>query len=271
MGEYFTWVNPKRREHIDIEGNVFDDAGFLFGVACCQPCLTTDAACTLVGSLWHGNPVLFMGDYWPYERRGAQHPLTRLFDGHPYVDALDHFKNVTGVFPQARGKVYPDYQHAGDSEIPEVPYDGPFDVEVKHQRYFVNRTRHEYVDRDLAPLWYVFWDEGTGYGNKRLDPMPALYCPGRIGDEWRGRWCTDVVDASNEQPPAGYRNVSAEACEDTGRIDGATVTLGDSEVRAILDSPGFERALRVRGIVSAEGKSAVLTGALDVIAELVEG
>ena len=28
MGEYFTWVNPKRREHIDIEGNVFDDAGF---------------------------------------------------------------------------------------------------------------------------------------------------------------------------------------------------------------------------------------------------
>jgi hypothetical protein len=56
MGEYYLWANPRRREFISHAP--FEDYGFMMSCASTQPCTTTDAACTMIATAWHGDPVV---------------------------------------------------------------------------------------------------------------------------------------------------------------------------------------------------------------------
>ena len=265
MGTYYMWVNPAKREWID--DAPFDDFGYMMSIASIQPCDTTDAACTLIAGRWHGDPVMYIGDGWPGAYAKEGYPLERYFDGFPYEDVLNNFTDVTGIFEQARGKTHADYVHAGDEVIRDVPYDGPFDQRPVHYRFAINHTRCEYVDRALAPIEDVL-KFADGYDFARLDPIPSLYSPSNDSSEWFGRWCTDLVDMTDERPPEGYVDVTADACWDGATYCDNRLALDDQTIMQILHSAAFLEELEVLGIDPEPDDRSVVKGGKVALARL---
>ena len=58
--------------------------------ASAQPCTTTDAACAMIATAWHGDPVVFIGDYWgsfpPRDESGRR--IAALFEGYDNIEGL---------------------------------------------------------------------------------------------------------------------------------------------------------------------------------------
>lgn len=212
MGEYYLWANPRRREFISHAP--FEDYGFMMSCASTQPCTTTDAACTMIAAAWHGDPVVFVGDYWGSfpPRDKSERRIAALFDGYAYEDVVSRFSDVTGHFPESRGKSHPGSVLAGDSGEQDVPYCGPYDLKVRHYRYAVSETRHEFVDREQAPVQSVYQVSNGEYRWLRMDPIPTLFSPDFGPDGWCGRWCLDLVNMTNQQPGDCYRDVTMDAC-----------------------------------------------------------
>ncbi len=260
MGEYFTWVNPKKGEWIDHEP--FSECGFVFNVAACLGDRYTDAACTLLAGPWRGDPVMFVGDYFdPGEgsRTGA------LFDGYPCDDIFDNFRNVTGLFKCAEGMLSPVFGPSpGDDD---VPYEGPFELEVRHYRYAVNRTRGEYVDRDLGPVRHVCLWHGE-YSWARVDPLLPLLTPRNAGGDAEGRWCCDEIEVADELPFGDWRDVACEACAWWG--DCGLLYATDAEMQALIASEEFAQA-SAEGRVKPRGDDSIdLSGAVEVLRGIAE-
>ena len=256
MGEYFKWVNPRKREWIDDEP--FDDYGFMLSIASYLGNRYTDAACTLIAGPWRGDPVMYIGDYFTPEEGS---PIAGLFDGYPYEDALDNFKNVSGSFRCAEGLLRPVW---GDGD--DVPYDGPFDTEVHHYRYALNRTRGEYVDRDAGPVRCVCLYDGK-YSWDRLDPLLGLLTPRSKPSEWHGRWCLDEVEMTDEPPEGGYKDVMQGAC--FGWV-GPLLFANDAEMAALTASDEFVRECELRGVkVNERDGDTLLRGAIEVLMDVI--
>ena len=209
MGEYFMWANPEKKEYLDEDP--FERAGFLLGIATLEGFGYTDAACTMIAGPWHGTPVVFVGDYW-YSAKGDG-AVAKLFGGYAYDKILNEYENASGRFVEARGLTYEVY---GDNpDAPSAEYRGPFDLAVHRYRYLVNRTRREYVDRQSAPMRNVRCDDGT-LTQIREDPVAWLFAPCNVEDEWRGRWCCDLVDPLDEFEPDGSEDATQTACRACG-------------------------------------------------------
>ena len=256
MGEYFKWVNPRKREWIDDEP--FDDYGFMLSIASYLGNRYTDAACTLIAGPWRGDPVMYIGDYFTPEEGS---PIAGLFGGYPYEDALDNFRNVSGSFRCAEGLLRPVW---GDGD--DVPYDGPFDTEVHHYRYALNRTRGEYVDRDAGPVRCVCLYDGK-YSWDRLDPLLGLLTPRSKPSEWHGRWCLDEVEMTDEPPEGGYEDVMQGAC--FGWV-GPLLFADDAEMAALTASDEFVRECELRGVmVNERDGDTLLRGAVEVLMDVI--
>lgn len=258
MGEYFKWVNPKKREWIDDES--FGDYGFMFSVASTLGNRYTDAACTLLAGPWRGDPVMYVGDYYTPEE-GSE--IAGLFDGRPYEDALDNFRDVRGLFRCAEGKLSPIWEEGDDLDGDDVPYAGSFDTEVSHYRYAFDKTRGELVNRDAGPVKIVAFHNGE-YSWNRLDPLVVLLTPRKNPSEWEGRWCCDEVEMLDELPASEYRDVTR--CVRPG-WGGHLLFATDEEMAALTASDEFARAREECGITPSSG-SLSLPGAVEALLDI---
>ena len=273
MGEYYLWANPRRREFISHAP--FEDYGFMMSCASTQPCTTTDAACTMIEAAWHGDPVVFVGDYWGSfpPRDESERQIAALFDGYAYEDVVSRFSDVTGHFSESRGKNHPGSVLAGDSGEQDVPYGGQYDLEVRHYRYAMSETRHEFVDREQAPVQSVYQAPNGEYRWFRTDPIPTLFSPDFGPDGWCGRWCLDLVNMTDVRPEHGYRDVTVDALQpdSTEMVDAPGVIATDEVIAEVTSSEAFKSELARRGIVARSKGDGRLIGAADVIGDLLQG
>ena len=273
MGEYYLWANPRRREFISHAP--FEDFGFMMSCASAQPCTTTDAACTMIATAWHGDPVVFVGDYWdsfpPRDESGRR--ISALFDGYPYEDVICRFSDVTGHFPESRGKSHPGSVLVSGDDEQDVPYDGPYDLDVRHFRFAVSETRHEFVDRGQAPVQSVYQVPNGNYCWFRTDPIPTLFSPDFGPDGWCGHWCLDLVNMTDVRPEHGYRDVTLDALQpdSTEMVDAPRVTATDEVIAEVTGSEAFKSELGRRGIVAGAKGDGRLIGAVDAIGDLLRG
>lgn len=265
--QYYIWANPDKREYID--DDPFEGIGFTLGCSAAVGQQMTDAACTMIAGPWHGDTVIYVGDYWTEGSFDDErsHKLFAKFDGYPYEDILDRFENVTGHFEQARGHMYSDYLHSKErGDIYEEPYVGPFDLRVRSWHYAVNRTRREFVDRRQGPVSDVYQWHGR-YKFRRIDPTVLLYAMGPADEEWGGRWCEDLVDMSDDAPEEDYRDVTEEAS--ASWLLGPTIMADDGLVERALASDEFHAALAARGSGEQLEDGRDIPEALEVLASLL--
>lgn len=231
MGEYFLWTNPSKKQYISEHDE--HDCAFMFGVASQQGCELTDDACALMAGPWRGDAVAYIGDYFPYLERSDQR----------FVDAF-------GEFPW-------------EIAVEEYEELRPDPAGTPHYRFAINETRGEFIDRDGGPIAAVLEPEPGRYEWMRYDPTAALFSPSYgTGDPVRGRWCFDDVRMSHERPGSGYEDVSG--CFAGGDV---CVMATDVEMRALVESDVFERALRQE---HPELRGAELVGGVGIAARLLE-
>lgn len=259
MSQSFYWANAGKREWIDCDP--FDDGGFMLNIASYLGNRYTDAASTLLAGPWHGDPVMFIGDYFNPVEGSA---LAGLFDGYPMDDIFDNFKNVGGIFRCAEGKLRPPWEDGDDPDGDDVPYEGAFNTEICHFRYALDRTRGEYVDRDAGPVRCVCF-YGGAYSWHRLDPLVALLMPRTSPSEWDGRWCCDQVEMLDEMPPGEYRDVARGAC---GEWPGPLIFATDGEMAKLTSSAEFARLREERGIATGPGGDVLLRGAIEALLDI---
>ena len=266
-GQYYVWANPDKCEYIDDEP--FGGTGFALGCSVAVGQQMTDAACTMIAGPWHGDTVIYVGDYWTEDSFDDERSrrLLAMFNGYPYEDMLSRFENVTGHFDEARGHSCSDYLHSEErGNIFDEAYTGPFDLRVRSWHFAVNRTRHEFVDRRQGPISNVYrWHGRYEFG--RIDPTVLLYAMGPVDDEWGGRWCSDLVDMSDNAPEQDYRDVTEEAS--ASWLLGPTITADDNIVRRALASDEFYAAFAARGSDDQLEDGRDIPGALEVLATLL--
>jgi hypothetical protein len=101
----------------------------------------------------------------------------------------------------------------------------------------------------------------------RIDPTVLLYAMGPVDDEWGGRWCSDLVDMSNNAPEQGYRDVTEDAS--ASWLLGPTIMADDGKVRRAIASDEFHAALAARGSSNQLEDGRDIPGALEVLASLL--
>ena len=210
MGQYFQWVNFDKRQYLDDE--MFPD-GLKATESAYVGSPKTDAVTTLLGTIWRGDLVAFVGEYLADVRRlsipGRDDGLLRVID-YPldYYDIDYEFEDVGGRLSCARGKLGTVVVRDGErgEMLADRPYEGPFDIEVERFRYVVNETKREYYDRErTARQW--------ARGNTDLLPILLGTSWGRLAVEGKkvdgpdGRWVGDLVYPSHEEPK-GLADVS---------------------------------------------------------------
>ncbi len=216
MGQYFEWVNYTKEQFL--LNDIFPE-GLKYTESCYVGSVLVDAVSTLLAGSWKGDLVAFTGEYifdLSDDVTSENYPgLSRLLD--VAIDPYDidyEFEDVAGRFTYAFGKKR--YTPTKSKEdMYEVPYEGPFDLEIIHYRFMVNETRGLYYDRNTTQKL------PTG---SRLDPLPFLLGTARgallIGGEhvappegssWSdgpdGLWVGDLVYPTNKRPET-YEDVS---------------------------------------------------------------
>ncbi len=169
MGQYFMWINFDKRQYLD--DDMFPD-GLKATESAYVGSPKTDAAATLLGTIWRGDLVVFAGEYLDDIRElatpGRDDGLLRVAD-YPidHYDITYDFKDVGGRLSCARDQVG---TVVGSDEFGEKlvyrPYEGPFDIEVEHHRYVVNESKREYYDRERTDP--SFWPHSN------IGPLPLL-------------------------------------------------------------------------------------------------
>lgn len=249
MGQYFKWINLTKHEYLD--GWIWP-TGYKFYENSHTGCLKTDAACTLLSGRWKGDAVAFVGDY--FEGEGTcDHPKRSL--AYDLMDecVLDDFiefgdcKDVAGLFEYARGKSHRPYWW--DDRDDDIPYEGPFGLEIEHRRFGINDTRREYFDRKATE---VLWVEGERV--RRFDPFPALVACGADADEvpdgsenLSGTWIGDAIRFA-DSAPEGYRDITrALSISDCRVYDSDDVVLlasKDTEYKSLHDDAKWSDRLQ---------------------------
>ena len=90
MGEYFVWANLTKKEKLS--SDAFGDYGFMLSCSTCTTTNTTRAAETLMASSWKNDIVIYLGDYYSYDKCWVEsnHKIecffrnTRMREGYKY-------------------------------------------------------------------------------------------------------------------------------------------------------------------------------------------
>lgn len=259
MGEYFAWANINKRERLKV-------GAFSGSFEAVAPCWVgnydIDAVCTLLAGRWKGDTVAYLGDestkYWPEKTREALR--YRKEESPVFFDyAEEHFKDITGLFKRADGMT-----HAIDSgdDSTEVPYEGPFELDIVHYRYVINHTKGQFYDRTRTPVRCV-WPHHLGIDSKvvRFDPFPALFAKDSrlqsfnncenvlFEDDWVG----DYIEPSNEGAPYGYLDVSVFY-----DYWAPSLVADDETVLSAMESDAYKRRVSA-GFEQMEALMAVLS------------
>lgn len=215
MGEYFAWANIDKRERLDM-------AAFDSGFKMVEPCWVgngdIDAVCTLLADRWRGDTVAFLGDsstgYWPDTSPEALAYRTK--ESPVLLDyAEDTYEDITCLFKQAEGLAHMEFT---ETEILEIPYEGPFNLEIEHRRYVINHTKKLFYDRKATPIRCVEPHKlGIEDPIVRFDPFPILFAKdsrlafysNHENQQFEIDWVGDFVEAVDDEPPQGYLDVSA--------------------------------------------------------------
>lgn len=261
MGTSYIWENPKRREFLNYAP--FDDCGFMMSCSSYDGSTTTAAAATLISTCWHGDPVVFASEHLSNMERAPWQ--ARMFKANAFDEILTEYRDVTGLFEQARGFRMEDCIDVEGNYIEGSLYDGPFTLATDRKRYYVNRSRMEYIDTRTCPPDCIYID-GSGFGYTRIDPLPWLYAPRFTADEWAGRWCADAVAMEEENPDVGFADVTVKVCS-AGYWCEAPYLIEDADLQSILGSREFSEEVEKQGIVP-DGKVIELKGTVPIAANL---
>ncbi len=221
MSQYFMWVNFTKRQFLQ------DDAfpsGLRYTETCYVGDLKTAAASTLLAGGWKGDLVAFTGnhlfDLAKAAESGSYPGLSRLLAAATDPVNIEYeFDDVTGRFTIARGEHgwAPSINEDGTETMRQVPYEGPFDLEITHYRFMVNETKRVFYDREATQAIS---------DSQRFDPLPLLLgtawgsllvngnlpkAPGgsQMASAPDGLWVGDLVYPSNVRPDSDYEDVSA--------------------------------------------------------------
>lgn len=235
MGQYYKAVNLDKREKLD---------QFQFGVglklmaSCYVGNPFNDALTHLLANDWHGDRVLFCGDYaWECkEGRPWEKTLRDLTDGDPYQVA-ESFRDRSGDFAAAKY----------DSPFVESAEERSGEVEAPTLRYVFNETLGVYYDRAEAPVDSVYWCKGEPKIT-RTDPLTIFMALGNdLGSgDYRastaanmglvGTWAGHVIGAA-EVPPAGMAKIDCPF-----DINGIYLTAPDEAIREAMASAHLDWA-----------------------------
>lgn len=205
MGQYYRIVNLDKHETLD-------PFKFGNGMKLIESCYVgnayVDAITYLMTNDWHGDTVLFCGDYAWDSRGSADKTLRELADEDPY-QAGRAFADRSWDFASART----------DKNLrriaPWLP-ERALCIDAGHYRYVVDETLGVYYDREKAPVAWVGWWKGEPIIT-RTDPLTIFMAVGSglgggdYGDDRPnasqvGSWAGHVVSGANE-PPAGLAEI----------------------------------------------------------------
>lgn len=220
MGEYFKWANPVKKEKLICDA--FDDCGFMLSCSSYTTTLTTRAAETLLAGPWKGDPVIYLGDYFDFDKAwkannpspvpyfDTTHPEYDLhFDGNPYEIVMNCYKDVGGRFIESKGREYTEYWDGDQWE--DMVYGGPFDLRIRDYKYALNLELFEYVD--LGMTWEEYSkNEGYITDDALIDPLPKLLCARPFPGELTGRWAGYAIETTNDLPDSRFTLLDWRNC-----------------------------------------------------------
>lgn len=214
MGEYYEWVNVDKKEYID-PGNF--DYGLKLYESSCRGNPVLCALRELLSKEWAGDHVFFMGDETLIPEDPPNETLRKMYErtvqhgtpGHGDIALLESFKNVSGLFKDAKEIVteeigfYVEKIRSGDeSWLNEYgidindPFKGLFLWEGRDFRYTMNHTKK--VCYSFEETRMIDLDDPVNFST---DPLPILMAYGSLG---QGTWVGDLIGVSDDKPE-GYQ------------------------------------------------------------------
>ena len=241
MGQYYTFVNMDKKERL--YSHSFG-AGLKLTESCYVGNSYMEAIAHLLAGPWKGDCVLYCGDYaWDDSDGSAYKRLHEVAQQDPYEFA-EQCKDISTQFAACEGNTRLESFVApeGRQGYRPVPLEGAFDIKPEHYRYVVNETKGLFVDREAAPVAWV-WAGEEELGIARTDALPLFMAMGNGlggGDYWGpnkdqiGSWAGDAIVPTNERPGKGFQEIACPFDE-----NGVFLTMGDAELfdvmRANLD------------------------------------
>lgn len=225
MGQYYNWVNPKRREYIC--PNDFDYGNKLVESMGRKDNRFLSALHELLSNEWKDDKIIFLGDYCNIDRNNSdKEPLKSLYEqtvengtgGYDVVGTLilETYCNLSAQFSICcQEEVKEEIEYYLDdlrSDEPfknneygvdiDDPYRGLFQRDGKDFTYVINQSRKIGYDRNNITVIFE-----NGEIRNSLDPLPLLMeCSGGYGDDFdirEGQWFGDVI-AVADTFPEGY-------------------------------------------------------------------
>ena len=236
MGQYYTFVNMDKKEKLYSHS-------FGSGLKLMESCYVgndyMEAISHLLAGPWKGDRVLYCGDYaWGEPGGSAYERLHELAKQDPYEFA-EQCKDISTRFAACEGNTaLESFTNAdGRQGFRQVPLEGTFEVKPEHYRYIVNETKGLFVDRDAAPVAWV-WAARGDFGITRTDPLPLFMAIGNGlggGDYWGpnqgqiGSWAGDAIVPANERPGEGFQEIASPFDE-----NGVFLTMGDGKLSEVI-------------------------------------
>lgn len=223
MGEYFVWANLTKKEKLS--SDAFGDYGFMLSCSTCTTTNTTRAAETLMASSWKNDIVIYLGDYFSYDKCWVEsNPKiecffrnTRMREGHkynlqyPWEVVLYEYTDIGGRFIESQGRKHTMYLE--EDRFEEKEYEGPFDLTIKDFKFAVCETLKEYIS--LGMSWTDFSKvENGNFETLTFDPLPRLLCARDKPSQLTGRWAGFPITTTNQMPSSSYALLDYESIDD---------------------------------------------------------
>lgn len=221
MGEYYSWVNIRKKEYID-PGSF--DLGQKLHESTLDGNPLLSALYALLDEEWKYDPLIFLGDEIDINDNNLNPTLHQLYlqkkawgeTGYADDYVTDQFRNISGYFKSSEQEVRPEIQamiNDNDFEFnyykvnPDDPFSGLFERDGKHYRYTVNRTKKEYFDIEKVPMIRIAYAD---HSLKRVSPLPLLFSFGSHAEDekYSGLWIGDSIEGSNVLPSKEYKDIS---------------------------------------------------------------
>lgn len=211
MGEYYSWVNPDRKEYITPSDF---DYGNKRGESMHRDSLPLIALHTLLRDEWKNCHIIWLGDEADIPEDSKNYVFKTLDKhsidfGYPH-DVFDticeSYKNVSGLFKEAENKVRNEIKYYIEdvkSGIQETfneygidinnPYNGLFLKTCRRYKYIINHSKKTYYSLEETN---IVWKDGCR--TLEVDPLPELLGYGRMLD--CGEWVGDIIGVDDQVP-----------------------------------------------------------------------
>lgn len=206
MGEYFDWVNIRKKEFITPSDF---DYGSKFHESRHKDSDVLHALYELLSDRWKGDPLVFLGDDINIQEDTSVpllQELQRQTGGTDHIDFIyENYRNVSCLFKKAETEVreniigfIEDVQRVSGFRNPNEygidirnPFAGLFSLHGKLFRYVINHTKKVYYSLNETRILYP-----DGEICDYVDPLPLLLGYGRSTQP--GIWLGDIVGVSDE-------------------------------------------------------------------------